>query len=575
LAVDTLANLLTRANQIRTEIGGAANSASRLGGLFRDIIDSLSGFGGNRFSPVAFGASTSATGAVNDAAIAACVAAAMAANGEVVWPDGAFASSASIANLHSVRHRGPGRIVRGADTFYVDPRYGQTNRIYVSASGVSANDGLTSSQPMATPQNAFDALKNYGPVLEGTWRVVLAAGTWNGTVHRHSHTTPSQNPVIIEGPNVGGHPNVPTAIFDGATGAVSSDWAIRATGQGVQVDVRNIKAQNYTGAGTDSMGFLFDYGAVVYFDNLHGSGNSYSVFYAQGCTTIRGGGGIWSSPRGALINGCHDVTIGYGAIPVRLNSCATSGIEWSRGSEGHVDYCEFNDCGVGLDVIHNSRVHVMGCNFKRSAVSAVRTRTGGYYYNDLATPNTWNQGTADANAIMALNYNDGGESDADFWLSQGMRRRAFDKNSHNLTGTTSVTAMSTLLTGLTPTSKIPAYWFEDNTKRILVRVTGRFVTAAALSAIGVSLGGTEIDRITLTTGPAANSIFFYECEIEATAANAQFKKSRLLVDGGPVRLQQNSPAVATSVDLSLTVNGKLANAGDSMDVFWAEVWLVG
>ncbi|HEY6924408.1 MAG TPA: hypothetical protein VI653_13135, partial [Steroidobacteraceae bacterium] len=396
-----------------------------------------------------------------------------------------------------------------------------------------------------------------------------------GTVHRNSHTAPSKNPVIFAGPAVGGHPNVPTAIFDGTVGAVASDWAVRATGPnpGVQIDVRDVKFQNYVG-GTDSCGLLVDYGASLAFSNVHGSGSSYSDVYLQGCTNVRGGGGIWASPRGALVNGCVDVTLGYGGVPVRCNGNTNAAIEWSRGTQGHIDNCEFNDCAVAVDVMHDARCHLQGNNFKRSTVAAVRARTGGYYYNDLATPNTFNNGGADKNAVDFLNYVGSGESDEDAFLSQGMRRRAFDKNSHNLTGTTGLTVMSTLLTGAA-NSRIKAYWFEDNTKKIIVRVTGRFVTAAALSSIGCSLGGVEIDRITLTAGPAANAIFFYECEIEAVGANSQFKKSRLLVDGLNPKLQQNSPTVTTSADLSLTVNGKLAGAGDSMDVFWTEAWLVG
>jgi hypothetical protein len=268
------------------------------------------------------------------------------------------------------------------------------------------------------------------------------------------------------------------------------------------------------------------------------------------------------------------VTLGYGATPIQFNGCATSGVEWSRGSQGHLDYCLFNDCAVAVDIIHNSRVHLMANNFKRSTVAAVRARSGGFYFDDLATPNTYNQGTADANVVKFLNHAFGGESDGDLWLSQSARRRALDGNTYTLTGTTTLTAMVTLFTG-TGASKIPGYWFEDRTKKILVKVTGRFVTAAALASIGVSLGGIEIDRITLTTGPAANAIFYYECEIEAVAANSQFKKSRLITDGIYPKLQQNSPTVTTSGDLSLTVNGKLANSSDSMNIFWAEAWLVG
>lgn len=515
-----------------------------------------------------YGVSTTSTD--NVAAINSAIAAAQAASASLYWPAGTYVILGTTTNLHTVKHRGPGVIQRGSDVFTLEASSSTTNRLYISPTGSASNDGLHNAQPMLLPQNAFNALKNYGPVLEGTWRIVCSGGTWNGTVHRNEHVVPSKNPVIFEGPSVGGHPNVPTAIFDGTTGSVASDWAIRANGSGVQIDLRDVKAQDYS-----FTGFLFDYGAVVYFDNIHGSGNTYSDTYFQGCKTIRGGGGIWESPRGSLVNGCVDVTLGYGATPIRCNGCVTSGIEWSRGSEGHVDYVEFNDCAVGLDVLHNSRAHVMGCNFKRSTTSAVRARSAGSYYDDLATPNTFNEGTADDNAVKFLNLAFSGESDEDLWLSHSARRRAFDKNSYTLTGTTTLTAMSTLLSGAV-NSRIPAYWFEDNTKKILVRVTGRFVTASALSAIGVSLGGVEIDRITLTGGgPAANSVFYYECEIEAVGPNSQFKKSRLIVDGMNPRLQQNSPTVTTSADLALTVNGKLANGGDSMNVFWTEAWLVG
>ncbi len=521
-----------------------------------------------------FRASPDASAEVNNVALAAACAYAVAIGAELSWPAGVYQTDASIPLLHSVRHRGAGAAIqRGANLFYVEPAYNQTNRLFVDAAGVAGRDGLGTGEAMALPQNAFDALRNYGPTLEGTWRVVFGAGTWAGTVHRNSHTTPSKNPVILEGPDVGGHPNVPTAIFTGTVGAVADDWCMRATGDGVQVDWRNLKAQGYTGSG--ATGFLADYGAGVYWTNLHGSGNAYSDVYFQGCTVVRGGGGIWASPRGALINGCIDTTVGYGAIPVRCNGNTNAAIEWSRGTEGHVDYCEFNDCKIGVDVMHNSRVHLMGNNFKRSTTAAVRNRTTGYFYNDLATPNNFNNGTADKNAINFLNYAGSGESDEDLFLSQSSRRRAFNKNSSTLTGTTALTAMSTLLSGVA-NSRIPAYWFEDNTKRILVRVTGQFTTAAALSSIGVTLGATEIDRITLVApGPAANSIFFYECEIEAVGPNAQFKKSRLWVDGMYSRLQQNSPTVPTNVDLAVVVNGKLAASGDSMSVFWSEVWLVG
>src|SRR6185503_6288510 len=103
------------------------------------------------------------TEAVQDA-----VTAALAAGGVVLWSHGTYLTTASIDDLHSVRHRGPGIIQRGSDLFYAEPKYGQTNRLYVATTGSASNDGLSSSQPLVEPQDAFDALRNYGPVLNGS-----------------------------------------------------------------------------------------------------------------------------------------------------------------------------------------------------------------------------------------------------------------------------------------------------------------------------------------------------------------------------------------------------------------------
>jgi hypothetical protein len=565
-------NLRTRALQVMNEIAGFANSETRVGSLFRDMVDSMAGTLGV-FSVQGYGALTTNDGATNDTAIGNAIAAALAANAELYWQSGTYPSAASIPNFHSVRHYGPGAIQRGSDVFYVQPSSSQTNRLYLSSTGNSANDGLSSSQPMATPQNAFDALKNYGPMLDGAWRIVCAAGTWNGTVHRHIHTTPSKNAVIVEGPSVGGHPNVPTAIFDGATGPLADDWCMAAYGYGVQLDIRDVKAQNYIGS-SDSNGFYAGYGASFFWSNLHvGGTTSFAAIYLQGCTTVRGSGGIWGNTggnsHGAYVNGCNDVTIGASGAPVRING-ANVGVEWSRGSQGHIDYCELNDCAYAVDIFHDSRVHLLSNNFKRSTVTAVRARSGGYYYD---SSNTFNEGTADANAKKFLNYVAAGETDEDFWFCQGARRRAYDKNSYSHTGTTNVTAIGTLLTGAA-NSRIKAYWFEDDTKEFVVKIWGRWTTSA-LSAVSISLGGTEMGRHTLTSLPTAGSDFRYEATVSAKSANVQQCKYELHTDGQSPKFALSNTAVATSADLSVNANLKLAASGNTAEIYWMELWLVG
>lgn len=563
-------NLRTRALQVMNEVAGFANSETRVGSLFRDIVDSLSGMLGS-MSIQGFGALTTNTGAQNDTAISAAVTAALAANASLYWQPGTYVSAASIPNFHSVRHWGPGAIQRGSDVFYVDPRSAQTNRLYLASTGSSANDGLSASQPMATPQNAFDALKNYGPELDGTWRIVCAAGTWNGTVHRNQHTTPSKNPVIVEGPSVGGHPNVPTAIFDGAIGAVSDDWAIRAVGYGVQIDLHDVKGRNYSGGGGSPAAFFGDYGASFYFTNLHGSGNGYSDIYLQGCVTVRGGGGIMASPRGAYVNACGDTTLGYGTA-IRFSGCTNTGVEFARGSEGHIDNCEFLDCGVGVDIFHNARAHLMTNNFKRSTVAAIRARTGGYYYEN---GNTFNDGGADANAVRFLNYAYSGESDADLWDSVSARRNFISTTSPSHTGTTT---KQTLLTCNT----IDANWFSDTTKRIEVHIFGDLGTSAT-SQVGVDLWdgttATEVDLIQVPGAPAgATTPFEYVCKIfpnNPATLTALRRYASLEVSGLVPVKQRGGVTVSLSVNQAIRVTAKLGNAGDSVVIGRVEVWLIG
>jgi hypothetical protein len=551
--------------QIKNESADRANTATRVGTMEGADVDSaMYGLDVSTYGAVAGGPA-----AANDTAIALAIVDALAIGASLWWPPGAstvvYDVSANIANFHSVKHRGPGAVKRGSDTFYVEPKSSQTNRLYLSATGNAANDGLTAALPMATPQNAFDALKSYGPMLEGTWRIVCAAGTWNGTVHRNQHTVPSKNPVIIEGPSVGGHPNVPTAIFDGATGAVLDDWCIRAVGYGVQIDLRDLKGRNYVGL-SDSSAFTADYGAAFYSSNIHGSGNSYADVYLQGCTTVRCGGGIWASPRGAMINSCGDTTLGYGT-GVRFSGNTGKGVEWARGSEGHIDNCEFLDCAVGVDVFHNARVHLQTNNFKRSTNTAIRAMTGGFYYDDA---NTFNDGTADENAKRYLNYAFSGESDGDLWLAQSERLVAIDKNTYTHTGTNATTVI------LTPYT-IKANFFEDPTKKLRVRVTGEFTTAAAPTRVGVNFNATQIDQTTLLGSPAAGSLFAYDCTVIALAKDSQTYNASLTYNAnvaGPA-MQSFSRAADTDAAIPVGITLKLNNAGDTAKIFTVEVWMTG
>lgn len=143
------------------------------------------------------------TGATSSqTAVAAAVADAFTNGYDLYWPDGTYLTTASVANFHSVRHLGPGVVKRGSDLFPVQPKSTDSNTIYFSSSGSSSNDGLSSSEPK-TFQTALDALENYGPVLNGSWTVKGAAGTYtNTTVQLPDVQTSGTRLLKVQGPAV-------------------------------------------------------------------------------------------------------------------------------------------------------------------------------------------------------------------------------------------------------------------------------------------------------------------------------------------------------------------------------------
>ncbi|MGH0265129.1 hypothetical protein NKY45_27285 [Sinorhizobium meliloti] len=156
-------------------------------------------FDGDIF-PEWFGATGDGTTSDQTAA-AAAVASAVSSGDNVYWTN-TYVTTASIASLHSVRHFGPGLIKRGSDLFPVQPKNTDSNTIYFSASGSSANDGLSSSEPR-TFQAALDALENYGPVLNGSWTLKGAAGTYtNAAVTLPDVATSGLKVLKVQGPAV-------------------------------------------------------------------------------------------------------------------------------------------------------------------------------------------------------------------------------------------------------------------------------------------------------------------------------------------------------------------------------------
>lgn len=488
---------------------------------------------------------------------------------QLFWPDGTYLTTASITNLHSVKHTGRGVLKRGADLFYLEPDFSQANTLYISTTGDNANDGLSTSQPRLTFQSAFDVLKNYGPFLEGTWTISAAAGTYTINAGSHNHFTPSKNRVVIKGVTAG-HPNVPTTIIDG--GGILADYlhGINCDGPGIRVQVQDIKFQNFKSAGNTRIGLVAANGADLYTINVHGLDCSWTAIMAKECEAARVSGGILDANGiGAygFISDSTRTSFGYNAASTAdgpiVKNALSAGVYWSTGSQGHCDYVQFQDNAVGFLCAENSRCDTVGNNYKRNIV-AKRAQTGGVMGSGGAAE-TFNDGTGDANTTN-LEYKafSGNSAEMSAQGSGSWMRVAFDRTARSLSGTTPTT--------LTTPYTIDAKRMQGVGKSCKVHVFGVWTALTSGSTITVNFGGMAL---TLSVPGAATNVAF---ELEATlheVAGGYRAFGRLTQGLTQVRHATATSGFNNAASQDISIAATLANAGDSMSIYRTDVYLIG
>lgn len=323
-------------------------------------------------------------------AIQAAVSAAYAAGAWLYWPPGTYLTSSSIANLHNVRHWGPGAIKRGSTLFYVAPTGSQTNTLFVSTTGNDANDGLGTSQALLTLQAGLNRLINYGPILGGNWTIQLAAGTY--TSGSRAAAIRSISRLVIKGPNVGGFPNVPTAIIDG-TADVTNPEGIRL-GDWMYAQVQDLKIINFNHF-TVGYGVSAERYSNVICQNVHTSGCSYAGLNAEYATRLFVDGGIIENGTayGVRGYGSSSVTVGYNAglasdRPIIRNN-TVGNVYITTGTESHVYYCDLSNSQANIRVEHQSVAHVKGTTATGASVADLICEPLSSWYDDPVDPSTY------------------------------------------------------------------------------------------------------------------------------------------------------------------------------------------
>jgi hypothetical protein len=586
-ASTSASNAATSASNAATSASNAATSASNAATSESNAADSAAAaatFDPDNFQPIlsegafADGDKTKLDGLYNTAitpeaylavgdgvaddtaAVIAAVAAALAAKAPILWT-GVYLTTATIPNLHDVRHIGTGTITRGSDTFQPAPVVSNTNNIYVSASGTIGNDGLSASQPMASVDEYRATIIKYG-FLEGTWHCKFAAGTYSGATQRSVsfNAIPARNPLQFSGPDVSGHPNVPTAIFDSAGGG---GYGIQIR-DGTRAVLNDIK---YTGF-TTIFGVNATYSGEVETNNVH-TFNCLSGVRGTFGAGLRVFGGIIDANSIAnswgileIVNVNHQIGV-TGADPLSVGPIiknAAIGVQASEGSDGHIN-ADIQDCGIGIQLDDFSRSNLDTTSIKRSTTAAIRATGNSVVVNGGNVD--FHGGTADENAANIILNSGSVETSSN--TTQKALAQLLNTTLSSHTGSTS----ETVVRGdrFFPAWRHPFFYSQANSLQYQVHgsKTGSAGTATLRMYVHTSsaTGGTLIGQRVMAAGDTGAFIWEVKGQIRE---NNQRVSSHIIRDGAYPALEYRSVAadMKDGSDWYVVLTIQLANSGDSI-----------
>lgn len=475
-----------------------------------------------------------------------------------------YLTTSSIANLHNTQLRGPGSIKRGSDVWTPTLARTATNILYVATTGSATADGLSSSEPMSTAQVAIDALVNYPGVRKGTWQIKLAAGTYTDGVYIPANLTGSVNTstdltsaaarIVIQGPDVGGSPNVPTAIISGAS-SPTTNYGFLLNGNNC-VQFKDIKVSGWNATTDTTYGINATDFCSVYYDNVHltqcgvGTVGRQSRFYVSGGITSTCSSGF------TYLNGC---TVSHTGHSISL--CTVLGINVAEGSQGHFDTGTIDDCEIGVYIVEQSHLQISGTISNNNTVGIKIAVNSSYYDAGI---------TFTANTINLLRYSGSYEVAGMFALPTPLR---IGYNDTQVTVGTGTTAETTLHADI---GVIPANVFQSSNNTITVKISGALGSNQDTRTLRLKAGGTTIGTLTLAgNASGTNSSFDAEFNWSASSLTAQLMNARLRASITPYysAVNNGSTAIDMSTAKTLSLTGQLANTADQIVVNHVETWM--
>ncbi|AND75138.1 hypothetical protein pf16_215 [Pseudomonas phage pf16] len=274
----------------------------------------------------------------NQAGIVAAVAAAKSSGASLHWPAGTYVSTASIPDFHSVRHTGPGVVKRGTNLFSISQFDSAMNTLFVSTSGLTTNDGLSSTEAMLSPNAAVNLWgAKYAATACGPWKIKIAAGTYFESIIAQGYQ--SNKEIFLEG-EYDAVNQVPLTIMDGSVGATNSGIIFTTYGW---VNCKWILCQNFTtvGAGGFNIG---NYGRMT-IDTCHAYNNNLVGFSAAQAADLR------------IIGRCYIKPSANGTGVTYYRQCTGS---WSDAT-GEIIIDGFNNAATTGVLVRDNSYVVAGC----------------------------------------------------------------------------------------------------------------------------------------------------------------------------------------------------------------------
>lgn len=467
----------------------------------------------------------------------------------------------------------------------IDAQSGETTIIYVATTGSDSNNGLSPSSPKLTLQGAIDALSEMTAYLSGTWIIQLAAGTY-ARGRFPDNGLASENPIQINGPDVGGHPNVPTAIISEGANGVSAE-GIKIS-QGTKVQCSNLKFVGFNGT-VSSGGFTSGGYCQMYTINCHFTNCTWGISCGQhsfldvdggifnncgfdaSANPYSSGGGI----RGLFLTKFSIGTQNAGTLangPYFTNN--NFGVFAQEHIDGHLDWCTFEDNIHGTRLNICSRLNMSGSSFVRCSGAAVWAQENSVV---SALNSTFGTG-ADANNINVI-CNTGAVCIDRQYLTPGSAKETSERCIERVLPNQTINSTSN--TVLYTQSLLGNIWREDSSsvsgmKKLRFKICGTLNGTVGYKKLQARFGSAPLATITFTAAETG----VYEVEGYLFVGDDPIGTQYLFIKGihhfgTTTRLANSTPTEAMTSDTVFNLEALVENAADSILVSSYEVWIDG